>query len=286
MSVDTSSSERRPDGHQEPVASHWPRLRILPPIVFGRTWRIVERNALAYRRRALVLVAALVEPVLFLLSIGIGVGALVGDLPGPNGELVSYESFVAPGLLAAAAMNGAIFESTFNFFIKFKYMKTYDGILSTPLTPTDTATGEILFALLRGLLASTVFLATMTVLGYVESPLAVFVLPVTVLIGAGFGAVGLAASTYMRSYVDFDYINLAVIPLFLFSATFFPVTQYPAGVRTFVEWTPLYQGVELCRALTLGQLDASLVVNVVYLLAMVVVGVTVGSRRLGALLQP
>jgi lipooligosaccharide transport system permease protein len=286
MSTESTSTEIPEIEHPPLVPAPGLRLRILPPIVLGRTWRIVERNALAYRRRALVLIAALVEPILFLLSIGIGVGALVGDLPGPNGELVPYESFVAPGLLAAAAMNGAIFESTFNFFVKFKYMKTYDGILSTPLTPADTATGEIVFALLRGLLASTVFLVTMTVLGYVESPLAVFVLPVTVLIGAAFGAVGLAASTYMRSYVDFDYVNLAVIPLFLFSATFFPVTQYPAGVRTFVEWTPLYQGVELCRALTLGQLDLGLLSNVVYLLAMVVIGVTVGSRRLGTLLQP
>ncbi len=284
--TDTESTEAASPEHPPVMPMPGLRLRVLPPVVLGRTWRIVERNTLAYRRRMLVLVAALVEPILFLLSIGIGVGALVGDLPGPNGDPVRYESFVAPGLLAAAAMNGAIFESTFNFFIKFKYMKTYDGILSTPLTPTDTATGEILFALLRGLLASTVFLVTMAVLGYVESPLAVFVLPVTVLIGASFGAVGLAASTYMRSYVDFDYVNLAVIPLFLFSATFFPVTQYPKGVQVFVEWTPLYQGVELCRALTLGQLHIGLLTNIVYMLVMVVVGVSVGSRRLGTLLQP
>ncbi|HUW03593.1 MAG TPA: ABC transporter permease [Acidimicrobiales bacterium] len=284
--TDTESTEAASPEHPPVMPMPGLRLRVLPPVVLGRTWRIVERNTLAYRRRMLVLVAALVEPILFLLSIGIGVGALVGDLPGPNGDPVRYESFVAPGLLAAAAMNGAIFESTFNFFIKFKYMKTYDGILSTPLTPTDTATGEILFALLRGLLASTVFLVTMAVLGYIESPLAVFVLPVTVLIGASFGAVGLAASTYMRSYVDFDYVNLAVIPLFLFSATFFPVTQYPKGVQVFVEWTPLYQGVELCRALTLGQLHIGLLTNIVYMLVMVVVGVSVGSRRLGTLLQP
>ena len=284
--TDTESTEAVSPEHPPVMPMPGLRLRVLPPVVLGRTWRIVERNTLAYRRRMLVLVAALVEPILFLLSIGIGVGALVGDLPGPNGDPVRYESFVAPGLLAAAAMNGAIFESTFNFFIKFKYMKTYDGILSTPLTPTDTATGEILFALLRGLLASTVFLVTMAVLGYIESPLAVFVLPVTVLIGASFGAVGLAASTYMRSYVDFDYVNLAVIPLFLFSATFFPVTQYPKGVQVFVEWTPLYQGVELCRALTLGQLHIGLLTNIVYMLVMVVVGVSVGSRRLGTLLQP
>lgn len=261
-------------------------MRIFPPIVPSRMWRVVERNTMAYRRRGLVLVAALVEPVLYLFSIGIGVGALVGDIPGPNGQLVPYEMFVAPGLLAAAAMNGAIFETTFNFFIKFKYMKTYDAILSTPMTPADTASGEVVFALLRGLLTSTVFLITMTVLGYVESPWAVLALPVTVLVGAGFASIGLAASTYMRSFLDFDYVNAIIIPLFLFSATFFPLSRYPTALRGIVEWTPLYQGVELCRALTLGQLSAGLLVNVVYLLAMIVVGVSIGSRRLGQLLQP
>ena len=103
-------------------------------IVARRPVRIVERNALAYRRIWYVFLTGFAEPVLYLLSIGVGVGRLVGDLPGPGGHPVPYQTFVAPGLLAAAAMNGAIFDTTFNFFVKFKYAHTYDAMLATPLT--------------------------------------------------------------------------------------------------------------------------------------------------------
>jgi lipooligosaccharide transport system permease protein len=263
-----------------------PVLRVLPPVVWGRAWRIVERNALAYRRLGLVFAAGMLEPILYLFSIGIGVGALVGDLPTPGGGTVSYEVFVAPGLLAAAAMNGAIFDSTFNFFVKFKYFKTYDAILASPLSPADAAAGEVLWSLIRGAAYSAVFLLTMAVLGYTESWWALAALPTTVLIGAAFASVGLAATTYMRSFVDFDYVNLVIIPSFLFSATFFPLSRYPEGVQIIVRLTPLYQGVRLCRAFTLGEVDAGLIFPIVYLLVMTVVGLAVASRRLRRLLQP
>ena len=126
----------------------------------------------------------------------------------------------------------------------------------------------------------------MAVLGYTESWWALAALPTTVLIGAAFAAVGLAATTYMRSFVDFDYVNLVIIPSFLFSATFFPLSRYPDGVQIIVELTPLYQGVRLCRAFTLGEVDAGLIFPIVYLLVMTVVGLAVASRRLRRLLQP
>ena len=280
MSADTITD------HSGPPPSGMPVLRVLPPVVWGRAWRIVERNALAYRRLGLVFAAGMLEPILYLFSIGIGVGALVGDLPTPGGGTVSYEVFVAPGLLAAAAMNGAIFDSTFNFFVKFKYSKTYDAILASPLSPADAAAGEILWSLIRGAAYSAVFLLTMAVLGYTQSWWAIAALPTTVLIGAAFAAVGLAATTYMRSFVDFDYVNLVIIPSFLFSATFFPLERYPDAVQVIVRLTPLYQGVRLCRAFTLGEVDASLIFPIVYLLVMTVAGMAVASRRLRRLLQP
>ena len=280
MSADTATEATDPPPTGTPV------LRVLPPVVWGRAWRIVERNALAYRRLGLVFAAGMLEPVLYLFSIGIGVGALVGDLSTPGGGTVSYEVFVAPGLLAAAAMNGAIFDSTFNFFVKFKYFKTYDAILASPLSPADAAAGEILWSLIRGAVYSAVFLLTMAVLGYTQSWWALAALPTTVLIGAAFAAVGLAATTYMRSFVDFDYVNLVIIPSFLFSATFFPLSRYPDAVQVIVRLTPLYQGVRLCRAFTLGEVDASLIFPIVYLLVMTVAGMAVASRRLRRLLQP
>ena len=131
-------------------------------------------------------------------------------------------------------MTGALLDATFNFFVKFKYTKVYDSVLSTPIGPSDLAVGEVAWSLLRGAIYSTVFLLTMVLFGLVESWWAILAAPVAVLIGFGFAGAGLAATTFMRSFLDFDYINLAIVPLFLFSATFFPISQYPAALEAFI----------------------------------------------------
>jgi lipooligosaccharide transport system permease protein len=260
---------------------------IVTQLVAGkRPVRIVERNALAYRRIWFVFLTGFAEPILYLLSIGVGVGELVGDLPGPGGQPVPYETFVAPGLMAAAAMNGAIFDTTFNFFVKFKYMHTYDAMLATPLRVGEVASGEVVWALLRGTIYATGFLVTMLALGLVPSAWAVLAVPAAVVIGLGFAGAGLAATTWMRSFIDFDYVNLAIVPLFLFSATFFPLSRYPDALELIVRCTPLYQGVALERGLILGDIRWTLLVNAVYLVAMGCIGVRVAATRLGRLLQP
>jgi lipooligosaccharide transport system permease protein len=261
--------------------------RVLPAAFLPRRpLRIVERNALAYRRMWYVFVAGFAEPVFYLLSIGIGVGELVGTLEGPGGVVVDYRHFVAPGLLAVAAMNGAIFDTTFNFFVKYKYMKTYDAILATPLSARDVAAGEVGWALLRGTVYSTVFLLTMVAFGLVESWWALFAVPTAVLIGFAFAGMGLAATTFMRSFVDFDYVTLAQVPLFLFSATFFPLSRYPAALEWIVRVTPLYQGVAIERALVLGHVDWSLLGHAAYLAIAGYLGMRVAARRITRLLQP
>jgi lipooligosaccharide transport system permease protein len=248
--------------------------------------RVVERNARAYRRMWLLLVTGLLEPLLYLLSIGIGVGALVGKVPGPGGEPIPYDQFVAPGLMAAAAMNGAVLDTTFNFFFKFKYAHTYDGMLATPLEPSDVARGELLWALLRGGAYSAAFLLAMALLGLVGSWWALLALPAAALIAYAFAGAGIAGSTFMRSWTDFDFVNLALIPMFLFAATFFPLSQYPDALQWVVRCTPLYQGVALVRGLTTGQLTWTMLVNVLYLGVMGTVGLRVATRRLRRLLQP
>ena len=252
----------------------------------ARSFRLVERNVLAYARQWPVFAAGLLEPLLYLFSIGIGVGALVGDLPRPGGGEVSYEKFVAPGLLAAAAMNGSVLDATFNFFVKYKYSHTYDAILATPVGIMDVAIGEVMWSQIRGAVYSGVFLLSMVLLDLVESWWALLALPVALLIGLAFAGVGLAATTFMRSFVDFDFVNLAIFPMFLFSATFFPLDRYPAGVATVVRLTPLYQGVVLERSLILGHVTPGLLLNVLYLLVMGVGGLWLASRRLEKLLQP
>jgi lipooligosaccharide transport system permease protein len=251
-----------------------------------RVGAVVERNVLSYRRRWGVFLSAFVEPFLFLFSIGIGVGQLVGELPGPGGDLVPYDTFVAPGLMAVAAMTGAIFDTTFNFFFKFKYARTFDAMLATPLGVADVASGEAAWALMRGGLNATTFLLAMVALGLVESWWAVLTVPGAVLIGFAFAGAGLGLTTFMRSFVDFDYVNLAIVPLFLFSATFYPLSRYPDGLAWVVRCTPLYQGVALERALVFGDLRWSLLVHVAYLVVMGALGVRVAGRRLRRLLQP
>jgi lipooligosaccharide transport system permease protein len=247
---------------------------------------VIERNVFAYRRLWGIFLTGFAEPLFYLASIGIGVGALVGTVKGPGGQMVPYDQFVAPGLLAAAAMNGAVFDTTFNFFFKYKYAKTFDAMLSTPLGPIDIARGEMGWAMIRGSIYSAAFLFFMVVLGLVSSPWAILCLPAAMLIGFAFAGLGMAGTTYMRSFVDFDYVNMALMPLFLFSATFFPLSQYPSALQWVVRCTPLYQGVVLERALAFGELSWSLALNVLYLAAVGLIGLRVAGHRLARLLQP
>ena len=181
-------------------------------------------------------------------------------------------------------MNGAIYESTFNMFFKLKYAKTYDAILSTPLGVGDVALGEVGWALFRGTLYAIGFMAVMLILGLVTSPVALLAVPAALLIGFAAAAMGTTATTFMRKWQDFDLIVVVTLPLFLFSATFFPITAYPEPLRTFVELTPLYRGVHLIRGLTTNVLDWTLMIDVFYLFTVGIIGLAVVSRRLGSLL--
>jgi lipooligosaccharide transport system permease protein len=247
------------------------------------TGLLILRNYLAYRRAWYIFVSGFLEPVFYLFSIGVGVGQLVTGFTF-NGEQIPYAEFVAPGMLAASAMNGSLLDSTFNFFFKLKYNKLFDQMLATPLTTMDVARGELSWSLLRGGIYSAAFLLVMVAMGLVSSWWAVLVVPATLLIGLAFGGVCMALTTYMRSWQDFEYVTLATLPMFLFSATFFPVTAFPAALRWVVEVTPLYRGVVLCRELTTGALSWGSAVSVVYLVAMGLVGLLVVRRRLDKLL--
>ena len=155
-------------------------------------------------------------------------------------------------------MNGAIAESTFNVFFKLNYAKTYDAILSTPLGPGDVALGEIGWSVIRATLYALGFMVVILVLGLVASPWAIFAVPAATLLAFAFAAVGMAATTFMRSWQDFDLIQLFVLPLFLFSGTFYPITSYPPLLQAIVQVTPLYQGVDLIRSLVLGDIGPTI----------------------------
>ncbi len=244
---------------------------------------LVLRNYTTYRANWKLFLTGFFEPFFYLLSIGIGVGALVDGFA-VGGKEVSYAAFVAPGMLAASAFNGALLDSTFNVFFKLKFEKLYDQMLSTPLSTGDIARGEIAWGQLRGSTYAAVFLLAMLAMGLIDSWWAVLALPAVLLIGFAFSAVCMAATTWIRNFQDFDKITLFQLPLFLFSATFFPVDTYSGPVRWIVECTPLYRGVVLCRELTTGTVSIASSVSVVYLLVMGVVGLLVVRRRLDTLL--
>ena len=267
-------------------------LRILPtPMLLARrgslggrgSAHLIERHARVYRRTWLVLASGFFEPLFYLLSIGIGIGALVGKLTFA-GHPVGYTSFVAPALLATSAMNGAIFDSTFNIFFRLKYAKLYDAALATPMRTGDVALGEVGWALIRGGLYACAFMVIMLALGLVHSIWAVLAIPVALLIGFAFAGAGMAATTFIRSWQDFEYVTLATLPMFLFSATFYPLGVYPRPIQLIVDCTPLYQGIALLRGLTLGYVGPGLLWHVLYLTVMGAGGLAVAGRRIGRLL--
>ncbi|MCY7372823.1 MAG: ABC transporter permease [Spirochaetaceae bacterium] len=265
-------------------------LRVAPPGVgrrllgTGGARYLVERNIKVYRNGWLVLVSGIFEPIFYLLSVGVGVAQLVGDVQLPGGKLVSYTVFVAPAMLAASAMNGAIYDATFNLFFKLKYNKLYDAVLATPVTPVDVAVGEIGWALMRGSFYSTAFLVVMLVMGLVASWWAVLALPAVVLVGFAFAAMGTAATTYMKSWQDFEYVTLVTLPMFLFSATFYPLSTYPEALQWVIRLSPLYHAAALLRELTTGAVTAASLVHVLVLAVLGLVGVLVTGRRLEKLL--
>ena len=250
----------------------------------GRSRALLLRSATATRRTWLAFVSGFFEPLFYLVAMGQGLGSLVGELPGPDGRPVSYAAFIAPGLLAASAMNGAVFDSTFNVFFKLKYSRLYDAMLATPLGPVDIALGEIGWALIRGGLYATGFLSVMAAFGLLVSPWALLALPAALVVAFAFAAAGMAATSFMRSWQDFDLVTLVVLPMFLFSTTFYPLSVYPRWLQVVVECLPLYHAVELMRGLTTGAVSAGLLGHVAYFAVMIAIGVAVAARRLDALL--
>jgi lipooligosaccharide transport system permease protein len=265
------------------AARSWlaPLARAVPvPAGAGMARMLVERNARSFRVFWPTLVSGFFEPVFYLFSLGVGLGALVGRVDVGDGRTVPYAVFVAPALLASSAMNGAVFDTTGNVFFKLKYARLYDSVLATPLGPRDVAVGEVTWALLRGSAYAAIFLLVMALSGTVTTWWSLLTLPAAVLIGLAFAGVGMAATTYMRSWQDLDLVQLAVLPMFLFSATFYPLSTYPASLQGVVQLTPLYHGVALTRELALGTVAWTTLGHIAYLVVLGLAGVVVAARRL------
>ncbi len=259
-------------------------LRIVPSQwVVRRPHRMIERHVVAYRRQWMIVFSGFFEPLFYLLSMRAGVGSLVGTVS-VAGRQVPYEAFVAPALMASSAMNGAIFDSTGNVLHRLKYARLYDAALATPLSPADVATGEIGWALIRGQVYASGFLVVMAAMGLVHSWWSLAALPLCALIGLTFAAVGFLGTTYMRGWQDMDIVTTATMPLFLFSATFFPLTAYGSWSWV-VQLSPLYHGVALVRGACAGVFTASMVAHAAVLGAVSLVSLVLAARRLDILLR-
>lgn len=244
--------------------------------VIERGFRVMMKN------NYLVIISGFFEPVFYLLSMGIGLGSIVGNID-VNGTPVSYGAFIAPALLAVSAMNGAIYDSTWNVFFKLNFGKLYQTMLLTSLGPLDVAVGEITMAVFRGGMYAFGFLIVMQIMGLIMSPLAVLALPAVLLIAAGFASIGMAFTSYMKTFQQMDWLPMFMLPMFMFSATFYPISIYPEPIQVMVECFPLWHGVEMIRELTTGVITPMMGVHVAYYLVMLGAGVLIVSRRLRSL---
>ena len=264
------------------------RRRWLPQSVAalyaGNIRAVLQRGLEATKAtNTLVIISGFFEPVFYLLSIGVGFGALVGEVQSPSGEPISYAAYIAPALLAVAAMNGAVFDSTWNVFFKLNFQRLYEGMLQTTLGPLDVAVGEITLALMRGALYASGFLIVMQLLGLVLSPWALLALPAVVLIALSFAAVGMSVTSYLTTFQQMSWVNFALLPLFLFSGTFYPLDVYPEPLQWVVQALPLWHAVEMLRAFTTGAVSLATLGHVAYFLVLGGVGTLFATRRLKVL---
>jgi lipooligosaccharide transport system permease protein len=253
-------------------------------IYAGRSRVLIERALYAAKSsNMLVILSGFVEPVLYLLAFGFGIGQLIGNVTDGAGNLVTYAAFIAPALLATSAMNGAIYDATWNVFFKMHFARIYQVMLSSSMGPMDVALGEIGWALLRGLSYSIGFMAIVAPLGLITSWWGVLAIPAASLIAFGFASLGMAVTSYMTTFQQMNWVNFFLLPMFLFSGTFFPVSVYPEWIQLIVKALPLWQGVELIRSLTLGNVGIEIFGHVLYFLVMIALGLWFTTVRLKAL---
>ena len=249
----------------------------------GRSRAIMERAYIAFKSSTwMIVISGFVEPVLFLLSFGYGLKDLVGDIT-VAGQPIGYVAFITPALLATSAMNGAIYDSTMNVYFKLKHDRIYHGMLATSLGPMDVALGEIGWALLRGLSYAIGFMAIVTPLGLIPSMWGILAIPAAVLIAFGFASFGMAVTSYMKSWQQLEIVNVVLLPMFLFSGSFYPLSVFPDWLQTVIRLFPLAHAIDLVRGLTLGNISWALVGHAMYFVVMIVAGLFFTTKRLNAL---
>jgi len=252
------------------------------------TLRVLEHHLLVYRRtwKGSVFVS-FVSPILFLGAMGFGLGSLISRGPSRTVDGASYLAFLAPGLLAATAMQSAYVEATYPIMARIQWLRTYEGMLATPIGVLDVLAGEFGWLALRLALGSCAFFLVMLLFGTVHSGLALLAIVVAVLTGLAFATPILAFTATQRKDTSFPFIGRFLItPLFLLGGVFFPIHQLPQLVQDIAWLTPLAHGVALARGLLVGQAPPSAGLHLAVLLAYAAIGVVVARVTLQRRLVP
>src|SRR5438876_4782768 len=251
--------------------------------------RVVELRAMQYRRTFRAsLFSSFLNPVLFLLAMGVGLGTYVDRSGSATQALggLSYLQFLAPGLLAATAMQAAAFESTFPIMAGLTWQKVFHAMYATPIGPRDIVLGNLAWIALRLTMIAAIFTIVMTLFGAAASPLILLAIPAAVLTGMAFATPIAAFSATQRTPEKFNAVfRFGITPLFLFSGTFFPISNLPATIQPIAWLSPLWHGVELSRALALGTISQApllALAHVAVLAAIVVAGMWWAFRTVEA----
>jgi lipooligosaccharide transport system permease protein len=249
----------------------------------GRPQQVLLRNWISFKSSAwIAVVSGFLEPVLYLLSFGYGVGSLVGNISTSTGK-VSYAAFIAPGLLATSAMNGAMLDSTWNVFFKLNESRLYNAILATSLGPLDVALGEIAWALMRGGAYAAAFTIIVSALGLVTTWWGILAIPAAVIVAFGFASFGMAITSYMKSHHEMNFFYIFMMPMFLFSGAFYPLTVFPGWAQAIIKALPLRQAIELITSCMTGHFTIHIFSNLAYFAVMIFVGLFFTTKRLNAL---
>src|SRR5919204_5770940 len=250
------------------------------------------RHAVAvWRRNVLVfsklwrgaLLPTFLDPFFYLLALGFGLGTYIAH--GING--VPYKEFVAPGLIASAAMWSSAFETTYNVYFRMNELRLYDNVLSTPIEPADLVAGDIAWSATRATVYGSVVLIVVSAVGLVSSPWAILIPPFVFLGALCFSVIGYAFTSLIPKIDLYSYFfTLGITPMFLFSGIFFPFNQLPGWVEVVAWFTPLYHLVEITRGLATGPEAASIAMNAAWLLAVSAILFPIPVRAIRARLVP
>jgi lipooligosaccharide transport system permease protein len=241
----------------------------------GVSWRCIrvwQRNIVVWKRCwKISFLPPMFEPVLFILAFGAGLGAFIKEVP-YRGEMVPYLPFIAPGIIAASMMNNAFFECSFGSFIRMYYQKTFDAIMTTPLSALDVIAGELIYGASKSLLATAIMIVIITPFGFLSYPTVLLLLPLAFMTGLVFAGIGMVCTSLVPQIENFNVpMFLLITPMFLFSGTFFPLDNFPLWARCLSNILPLTHSAELTRACTMNMLSVGHLLNLAALIPWIVI---------------